>query len=252
MLAFAALLLLAAGTAAAQNRPLPWVGGPSVESAFERYAGQVASRVVGRPVQVICNGATDWSQLAAQQRFDPVTVWGYVVFNYDAVTGAFHPADYMQLSEAACWYLDQYWAAPLDAKGKICRIATRIDFRETPVKVKVVKRIKVKGRWVRKVVTVTRTKQVPVELPHFGVCPDYRNRTFALQAISHEAQHLAGVQDEATAECNGVQNLAWFAQQFGATREQGLQMAGDYYSDFYVVKRPGTPYFLPSCPNPAG
>jgi hypothetical protein len=27
-------------------------------------------------------------------------------------------------------------------------------------------------------------------------------------------------------------------------------MAGDYFPDFYLVKRPGTPYFLPTCPNP--
>lgn len=250
--ALAALLLIVVGTASAENRPLPWIGGVGYESKFERYAGQLASQVAGRAVKVICNGATDWGQLAAQQRFDPVTVWGYVLFDYDPAGETFHPVNYTQLSEAACWYLDQYWAAPLGSKGKICRVATQIDFRETQVTVQVVKRVKVKGHWTKKVVTVTQTKQVPVEVPQFGVCPDYQNRTFALQAISHESQHLAGIQDEALAECNGIQKLGWFAQQFGATREQGLQMAGDYFRDFYVVKRPGSPYFLPSCPSPAG
>ena len=30
----------------------------------------------------------------------------------------------MQLSEAACWYLDEYWRAPLGPKGKRCRAGT--------------------------------------------------------------------------------------------------------------------------------
>ena len=93
---------------------------------------------------------------------------------------------------------------------------------------------------------------MPVEIPQYGVCPDYQNRVFALQAISHESQHLAGIQDEATAECNGMQKLGWFAQGFGATADQARQMAYDYYTTFYIVKRPGTPYYLPGCPNPAG
>ena len=46
--------------------------------------------------------------------------------------------------------------------------------------------------------------------------------------------------------------LGWFAQRFGATYEQGRQMADDYFNDFYLVKRPGTPYFLPTCPDPSG
>jgi hypothetical protein len=246
------LVVLTAEVASADDRPLPWAGGPGVESAFEHFAAQLASVVAGRPVKVVCNASTDWNQLAAQQRFDPVTVWGFVNFTYDPATETFHPVDYMQLSEAVCWYLDQYWAAPLADKGQTCRSATRIEFQVREKKVQVSRRVKVNGRWVRKLVTVTKTVQVPVQIPQYGVCPDYQNRVFALQAISHESQHLAGVQDEATAECNGMQKLGWFAQGFGATADQGRQMAYDYYTSFYIVKRPGTPYYLPGCPNPAG
>ena len=49
-----------------------------------------------------------------------------------------------------------------------------------------------------------------------------------------------------------MQKLAWFAQRFGATVAQSLKMAGDYYRDVYEAKRPGTPYFLPTCPDPSG
>lgn len=252
----AAVAMLAIAPAAMAGRaddpPLPWVGGTSVETPFEQYAGQLASVVAGRPVKAICNGANDWGILAAQQKFDPVTVWGFVIFNYDPSTETYRPADSMQLSEAACWYLDQYWQAPVGEKGKTCRVATQVTFQQRTTTVKVKKRVKVRGKWRTKVVYVKQTTQDPVEVPQFGVCPDYQNRVFALQAISHEAQHLAGIQDEATAECNGMQKLPWFAQRFGATVEQSLLMAGDYYRDFYLVKRPGTPYYLPTCPDPSG
>lgn len=251
-LAFSALLLLTAAPAVADERPLPWAGGAAVESDLETYAGKLASELAKRPVRVICNGATDWSQLAAQQRFDPVTVWGYVLFAYDSANETYKPLDYMHLSEQACWFLDQYWSAKPEAKGKICRVATRIDFKTTQVKVQLVRRVKVNGRWVEKVVTVTKTREVPVEIPQLGTCPDYMNRVFSMQALGHEAMHLAGLSEEAEAECQGMQRIPWIAQRLGATREQARQMAGDYYRDFYLVKRPGTLYYLPGCPNPAG
>lgn len=252
MFVIAAAVLAVVPAALADDPPVPWAGGPTVETPFESYVGGLASEVAARAVRVICNGSRDWGQLASAQRFDPVTVWGFVIFNYDTVTGAYRPADYMQLSEAACWYLDQYWRAPLAEKGKRCQISTQITFHETKTTVKEKRRVKVKGKWTTRWVYVTKSTQVPVSIPHYGTCPDYRNRVFALQSISHESQHLTGIQDEATAECNGMQRLPWFAQHFGATREQGRQMAGDYFRDFYELKRPGTPYYLPSCPNPAG
>ena len=96
-----------------------------METPFEQFAGQLASVVAGRPVKVICNDAADWRVLSAQQRFDPVTVWGFVVFNYDSATETYTPADSMQLAEAPWWYLDQYWRAPAGEKGKACRLLLR-------------------------------------------------------------------------------------------------------------------------------
>jgi hypothetical protein len=123
------------------------------------------------------------------------------------------PADEMELAEEPCRYLNDYWHAPAGAKGKVCRFA---------------------------------------RAPFTAVCPGYRLRVLALQTISHESQHLAGVQDEATAECNGMQRLAWFAEQLGASTEQGVAMARDYYRDVYLRVRRGTPYFRADCPEPGG
>lgn len=223
----AAILLAAAPAALAGEPPVPWAGGTAVETPVEQFAGAQASVAAGRPVTVSCSGANDWNELGAEQRFDPVTVWGFVVFDWDGSSSTYRPGDSMQLSEAACWYLDEYWRAPRTDKGKRCRTATHISFVR-------------RGR-----------RQIAVYTARFGPCPDYRNRIFALQTIAHESQHLAGIHDEATAECNGMQRFAWFAQRFGATAAQARQMAGDYFRDFYSVKRPGTPYYLPDCPNPA-
>jgi hypothetical protein len=243
-------VLAAVPAALAGQPPVPWAGGPGVESPLELFADGLASTVAGRPVKVVCNASNTWGQLAAQQRFDPVTVWGFVVFSWDAATAAFTPADYMQLSEAACWYLDEYWRAPATEKGKRCQVGTRVTFVTRKTRVKVTKRVKVNGTWRSRTVWVTRTKQVPVSTPEYGTCPDYENRVFALQTISHESQHLRGIRDEATAECQGMQKLAWFAQQFGASPVQAHRMADDYYTTFYETKRPGTPYYDPACLEP--
>jgi hypothetical protein len=241
-----------ASPAAFQDEPpVPWEGGAAVETPFEQYAGQLASVVAGRPVQVICNGPDDWGRLASQRRFNPASAWGFVAFDYDAATDSDAPSDSMQLSQPACWYLDEYRRAPAAEKGKLCPVQSRRTFRLKTTKVKVSQRVKVNGRWRTRVVYATRTTRVPVKAPKPRVCPDYMNHVFALQTISHESQHLAGIRDEATAECNGMQKLAWFAQQFGATPEQARRMAGDYFHDFYEVERPGTPYYMPSCPDPS-
>jgi hypothetical protein len=228
----------------ADEAPLPWEGGASVETPVERHAAELASVVAGRPVRVICNGAAEWGQLAAKHRFDLTSAWGFVAFDYDA------PTDSMQLSQPACWYLDAYWRAPAAQKGKLCAVQSRT-FRQATKKMRVTKRVKVNGTWRTRVFYVTRTTRVAVKAGKASVCHDYMNRVFALQTIAHESQHLAGIRDEATAECNGMQKLAWFAQRFGATPQQARQMAGDYFRDFYEVERPGTSYYLAACPDPS-
>jgi hypothetical protein len=230
--------------------PVPWAGGAAVVSPLEAFAASLASRIAGRTVQVICNGSGEWSQLSAEQKFDPVTVWGFVVFNWDEASQAYVPADYMQLSEAACFYLDEYWRAPAAQKGKRCVVQTRVTFVQKKTRLRVIMRVKVKGRWVKRPGWITQVTQVPVSHSTYEECPDYDNRVFALQTLSHESQHLAGVRDEATAECQGMQKLPWFAEQFGATPAQARQMAVDYFTRFYEVKRPGTPYYDPTCPDP--
>ncbi len=47
-----------------------------------------------------------------------------------------------------------------------------------------------------------------------------------------------------------MQKLSWFARQFGADAAQARQVADDYFTNSYETKRPGTPYYDPTCPKP--
>lgn len=47
-----------------------------------------------------------------------------------------------------------------------------------------------------------------------------------------------------------MQKLSWFARQFGADAAQARQVADDYFTNFHETKRPGTPYYDPTCPKP--
>lgn len=48
---------------------------------------------------------------------------------------------------------------------------------------------------------------------------------FALNVLTHEAYHLASVEDEAAAECYAVQAIPYAANRLGATREQAEALA---------------------------
>jgi hypothetical protein len=47
----------------------------------------------------------------------------------------------------------------------------------------------------------------------------------AVDVLTHESFHLAGIVDEAETECRSLQTMAWTAQQLGATAQQGRALA---------------------------
>lgn len=55
----------------------------------------------------------------------------------------------------------------------------------------------------------------------------------AVHVLAHEAYHLAGVQEEARAECFSMQLTARVAERLGATRRQGQQLALAYFLRVY-------------------
>jgi hypothetical protein len=221
----------------------PWDGGRDVVTPLEAELVAIAGEIAERPVQMHCNAAEEWSALAAQSGFEATNVWGYVTFR--PTGGGWAPGDEAELSEAACRYTDAFWRNGSASKpARTCRVGTKVARR-------VEHRVR-KFRVRTDAGFVTRRKRVPVvvrvEVPVVDLCPGYvEERLFALQTIAHESVHLSGVEDEAVAECYGMQFLAWVAWKLGAPDALAREMAADYWREYYVVERPGTPYFDEGC-----
>ena len=62
---------------------------------------------------------------------------------------------------------------------------------------------------------------------------DRRDLAWALGVLAHEAQHVAGVRDEAETECRGQQRLADVAVALGAPRSQARRLAELSWSELY-------------------
>lgn len=236
-----------ASSTAAQDRELPWASGQSVVSAFEAQAAQIVNGLAKRSdLQVICNGNSDWGVLAQQGGFDPSAVWGYVITRFNVKTFQWEPLPYTHVSEAACLYADRFWAAADKSTTKNCRTGSAPLYEDRTVShvtyqwQKVKKRVggKLKSVRVKKRVVVTTTASVKVgEEPTYSTCGDWHRTLFALQTISHEAMHLAGITSESLAECYGMQLLAQVARELGATPEFSRELAKDYLDAWYVPGR---------------
>jgi hypothetical protein len=59
----------------------------------------------------------------------------------------------------------------------------------------------------------------------------------ALETITHEAYHLLGYQNEATAECYGLQSLWYSAVRLGASPQLGETLASLYANEMYPSRR---------------
>jgi hypothetical protein len=65
-------------------------------------------------------------------------------------------------------------------------------------------------------------------------CPDDVIRSaWSVQALAHEAWHLAGELDEARTQCFGLQTTAYVAQRLGADRAQAQALATYLYERIY-------------------
>ncbi len=236
-----------AGSSAAEDRELPWASGQSVVSEFEGLAAQWVNQVAQRSdLQVICNGNTDWGILAAQQKFDPNRVWGYVFMRFNVATFRWEPFNYTHVSEAACLYADRFWGAADKELTKNCQTGTKPIFEDRVVtRVKYVwktvkKRVNGKSKKVRvrKKVSVRTTVTVKIgDEPVYATCSDWNQTLFALNTFSHETMHLRGIQSESLAECYSIQHIAHVAIHFGATPEFAREIAADFLATWYTPSR---------------
>jgi hypothetical protein len=54
-----------------------------------------------------------------------------------------------------------------------------------------------------------------------------------VQSVAHESMHVAGIRDEAKAECYGMQRLRRAAVPLGLTPAEGSFLARLYWRDWY-------------------
>lgn len=215
----------------------PWHGGPDTVTSFEARTASILSEWVGRPVGVVCWSPSEWAEIGASFGFDPADVWGLVRPSTRANAN---------MAPHTCSLAEGFMSNPVRLGQKECLVGTTVEY-STEYRVERYRvRIKIKRRWRY----VWRTRSVGVEVAHevpvYEPCPDWERKVFALQTFTHEAAHLAGVDDEALAECLAMQNLAWFAAKAGASAEFAREIALDFWA-WYRRNRLGTSYGHPEC-----
>jgi hypothetical protein len=208
LVAFAALAL--AGVAAAAT-PL------------EQRLGEVATLVAGRTAQVRCYDEAGWAALGAAEGWNPAEVFGGVVFGTTLA----------ELSPRVCTALAAYIAAP---PARACsRATTRTVTR------RVWRRVRVRGTWTRKRVAV----RVKVRTTSPVGCAPPGDSLIALWTLAHESFHVAGIKDEATADCWGIQAMELVALRLGAHPLNARRMGEAAYLHSTQFPRPG--YTSPEC-----
>ncbi len=70
-----------------------------------------------------------------------------------------------------------------------------------------------------------------------------------MHVLTHEAMHMAGITDEARAECLAVQRDAKTARLLGASPQEAADLARRYWRTFYPRMR--DEYVTPEC-RPGG
>ena len=88
------------------------------------------------------------------------------------------------------------------------------------------------------------------QCPDGAGCQYAEQAAMALQVVAHESYHLWGVQEEAKAECYGLQSIFYVATQLGASLEQGKELGWLYWTSLYRVHGTQWPkYYSADCRN---
>ncbi len=271
---------------------LPWTD-PNHRSPLEVLTSQIAGQIAGREVRVYCNGQNDWEILRAQEGI-PENVWGYVLGPYYYVVSRtfVSSAPDTKLAPIACQYLWNF--AKATAKPTKCDASTTTTSSQSVtvryqqwVAVKILQRVKVKGVYVMRRVTVyrdvwrtrqeQRTTTTSVQLGRVpcyasaapgttvstpaGGESEFRNFVFAIATLAHESIHLFDLTAgrsiepvattqaaESRAECLGMQNIPRVAVGLGATPDDAAALAKYYATVMYPRRQTSAPdYWSPDC-----
>ncbi len=145
-----------------------------------------------------------------------------------------------------CQALEAFWSAPDKAAVTThCQTGTRDDYYLKTERVRITKRVKVHGKWVKRKVWVTEQVVEYGPVPVYGACPQLWGTLVALSVPAHEAIHIGGVIDEGITECYAVQHFAEVAEHFGATPALAHELAVIYWT--WVYPRKESAYYRFDC-----
>ena len=201
-------MLVVAGPAAGNERALPWSGGANRVTPVEGALSRVAQSLAGDGAAVRCVSPSDWRALGAQHRFDARLTWAMTPLVRDPGLPT-RPEGHSDFSPRTCRLLAAFTDAPAERGTRICRHESS------------------SGRSI------------------LGECDGWGTSLVGLHVLGHESVHLAGVVDEATADCLAMQLDAHVAMQLGASPAFARRLARDYWAQYYPAQE--LEYRSPQC-----
>jgi hypothetical protein len=190
------------------------VGGTSRVSSFETHASSIATSLAGRPVSIDCVDTDEWRSLSAHYGFDRSLTWALTPL-VDGDSGLVVHARSASFSPRTCRLAAAFRANPRERGTRVCRHGT------TTV------RLTVPGVGGR------RPRTARARVPLLGECDGWAAKLLAVHVLGHESMHLAGVVDEAEAECLATQLGAFVASSLGASTGFARSLAGEYWAYYY-------------------
>jgi hypothetical protein len=207
----ALLTLVVLGVAGAAHGGVsvpPWTGGATRLTTLEAEGSRIASFIAGADVSIECVDPARWRSLGGRQGFDPSLTWALTPMGWHVAEARAAPESVTRVSPRACRHIEAFRRAPTEMGSRLCRRGTRS-----------------RGQ--------------------FGECDDWGSKLVAVHVLTHESIHLAGVFDEATADCLAVQIDAHVAEGLGASTAFARSLAREYWSLYYPSQE--RRYRSPSC-----
>jgi len=229
----AAAVALALVVPAVAGEAMPARGAAGSAAVFELRATRIARSLSGRPVAIECADAATWRSLAAEYGFDRETTWALTPLRRDSGRGGrLAPGDRAVLSPRTCRLGARFLAAPTERGVRLCRHGSE-------------------PRWALRPSDSSGSpetlRRVRVRTAVWGECDAWGVTLTALHVLTHESMHLAGVVDEAPADCLGVQLDALVATRLGAAAPFARALAREYWRSYYPSQ--DRSYRSPECRN---
>jgi hypothetical protein len=210
------VVLVFAAPAQSGDGALPWSGGTSRIGRYEAAASRIATELAGGDISIECADPEHWRSLAAENGFDTALTWALTPLRATAGGVLEVAREQASFSPRACRLANAFMADPTELGARTCRHGTE-------------------RRW-RTVAADRHARRVLVRTPVLGECDDWASKLLAVHVLTHETMHLAGVIDEAAADCLGMQLDAYVARRLGASTAFARSMPREYWTYHYPAQ----------------